>query len=155
MPLPWPPPLSRARSRRPGHSAQITDGWRGRLPPQAPWRLGSLSPELGRGKLHSPCTPTSTPTLPQGPVSPQGYKLKCLWGRQAMCMGKPMWAEEAIGTGGACGKLKSKCPSHRGHTWPMAAMQEWGMEEWRPHFAKSPDISKEAINLNLKCRSFS
>ena len=87
---------------------RLPGGW-GRFPQS--WEAGNyfLSPHLSF--MH---------TLP-----PRVTNSNALRGRQAMYLGKPTWVYETTGTGGACGKLKSRCPPHRGQTWPMVVMQKW------------------------------
>lgn len=118
-------PLSRLLSRWPGRGADRAVA--GGPHPQPPWRPGPLLPELDTF-LHSVL----------GTLSPKGYKLKCLPGQT----GNVCDQQEAVGTSGACGTSKSKCPSHWAQSRPMAATQEG----WRPS-PKKPSVWIQMLTL--------
>ena len=61
--------------------------------------------------------------ISQHPLLTRGYDLKCLQGQTGNIHEQSKRWYGAIGTGGACGKLKSKVSSSKGQSWPMVAKQ--------------------------------
>lgn len=121
MPLPWPPLLRHFLSRRPGTGAQACS--REETSSSASLEAGVV---FSRARKEGGTTFSFHPhphCISQHPLLTRGYNLKCLQGQTGNIHEQSKRWYGAIGTGGACGKLKSKVSSSKGQSWPMVAKQ--------------------------------